>query len=165
MGFPNRIIRKILGPQFVDVIPVEKPDSEIGADTWNTLFHQVAGMNLAMPARASCIAKWNGTDFDYAHRGEAWNPDGALAHPVLTRIGAGNYTYAFDPNYPDEKGVMQPTALVGARCSAHKPLTVFADRVGGFAWIDTVTPTLIQIRLWNLATGTAEDVAFWLEVG
>ncbi len=163
LGFPRRFTRDQLGPTLRNNYPVENPESDIGAESFNADFHQVAGMNLVVP-RAALVASWNGSSFDILHQAEAWNPRHAQAHPVLARSGTGAYTYTFAPTYKDEDGVDVPTVLVAARAFELAGTAVFANRVEAHAWIDAGDPLVVHVQLWRSGTGAAEDHRFWLEV-
>lgn len=163
LGFPRRFTRDQLGPTLRNNYPIENPESDVGAETLNPLFHQVSGMNLVVP-RAVVVAEWNGSSFDLLHQAEAWNPDGDQVHPVLARASGGAYTYTFAPEYEDEEGVAQATVLLAARGDALAEQATFADRLEVKAWIDTSNPLVVQVRLWIPNTGSAADFRFWLEV-
>lgn len=163
-GFPTRLTRAVLGPKHEDEYPVENPKTQIGAATYDAVFWNVSGMNLIVP-RAALLASWNsgGSVFDIHHQAEAWNPDGAQGHPALARAGAGNYTYQFASTYMDEDAIARAITLFGARLTDRKVLTAFSDRLEARAWVDSIDPLKIQLRLWDTG-GTLVDAPFWLEV-
>lgn len=163
LGFPKRFTRDALGPQLRNTYPVENPETDIGAESFNADFHQVSGMNLIVP-RAALVARWNGSTFDIFHQEEAWNPRHAQPHPVLERTVTGHYTYTFASSYEDEEGVSVPTVLVAARAFDLAGTAVFANRVEAHAWIDNVNPLIVHVQLWRSASGAADDPRFWLEV-
>jgi len=164
MGFPTRITRSALGPKFRDTIPVENPETDVGAQQLEQVFQQVVGANLIVP-RVVVIATYSGGAFQYSHRAEAWNPDGAQAHPELAWVSAGNYTLTFAASYLDENAVAVPTVLLAPRISSHRDLNSvgFAGRVESRAWIRSNAPLVVQIRMWDTG-GTGIDQPFWLEV-
>lgn len=162
-GFPLRFFRAILGPKFRNSNPVENPETDIDAAAFEAAFQQIVGANLIVP-RVSLIASWNGASFDFTKRNEAWNTDGAQAHPVLARSATGRYNYTFAAQYLDENGALQNTVLLGARATSRKLLTAAADRVDGYAWIDVAFPLVVQLGFYRKSTDAAEDVPFWLEV-
>lgn len=160
-GFPTRFLRSALGPKFVNTIPVETPESDIGDSQFNAAFWQLAGMNLVV-SRVALIAHYTGGLFVYGHQEEAWNPENAQPHPALARSAAGVYTYTFAASYLDEDGNAVATVLRAPRLSCHKVLTAFADRIDAHAWIDNSNPLVLQLRLWSQA-GAGVDEPFWLE--
>ncbi len=162
-GFPSRLFRSFFGPRFRDARPVENPETEVSADALNPLLWQVAGLNQTA-SRAAIIASWDGATFDVSFQGEAWNANGSQDHPELARASAGVYTYTFAATYLDEAEEEVAINLLAARIHCLKPLTVFADRVSAHAWRDPDSATVIHVRLWDEATGTAVDQPFWLEV-
>lgn len=161
-GFPSRFLRAALGPKFVNSRPIESPESDIGDKQFNAAFWQLAGANLVLP-RVSLIAHYTGGNFVYSQQAEAWNPDQAQPHPALARVSAGAYTYTFAASYLDEDGLAVPTVLRAPRLSCHKVLTAFTDRIEAHAFVDTIDPLVLQLRLWTGAAGTAVDEPFWLE--
>lgn len=166
IGYPRRITRDQLGPSLRNTHPVDNPETDVGAETLNALFHQASGLNLAVATRASVIATWDalGLDFDIEHQEEAWNPRRTQLHPVLSRQGVGEYSYAFAASYLDETDVAHPTALISVRASAMVEISTAADIVRCIAWIDPANPTVVRIRLFD-ASGIATDAAqFWIEV-
>jgi len=161
-GFPSRVLRSLFGPKLINTAPVENPETDIPESAFNTLFHQVAGMNLVLP-RVALIASYTGAVQTISHQAEAWNPENAQAHPVLARAAAGQYTYTFAATYKDENGADVPTVLLAPRVSCQRDLTAgFASRIEAHAWKDT-NPLVINVRLWD-AGGAGVDHPFWLEV-
>jgi hypothetical protein len=161
-SFPRRFLRSLLGPKFVDTIPVENPETDIGARQFEAAFQAVSGMNLVVP-RSSVIATYSGGAFQIAHQAEAWNPENAQLHPELARSGAGAYTYTFAASYKDQESVDIATVLFAARVTCHRDLSSFSQRIEAHAWRDAGNPLLINVRLWD-AAGTGVDHPFWLEV-
>jgi hypothetical protein len=162
MGFPTRFVRSVLGPLLRDLYPPENTETDIGARTFNTVFWQVAGMNLVSP-RASLVASWNGSAFTYTHQHEAWNAENAQAHPQLTRQSTGRYRYTFAASYLDENGSAIATVLGPPRITPHSPVSAWASQLYPYAWIDPGSPLVVEISIWNFA-GAATDAPFWLEV-
>ncbi len=163
-GFPNRPTRGTFGPKLEDTTAPTNPEQDVPAAAFNLDYHQVVGLALANPAQVAVIANWNGSAFDYAHRSEAWNTDGSQTHPALARAGAGSYSLTLASTYKDQDGADIAIAPKAARVTVHKVLAAFANRVVGYAWIDGSNPLVLQVRLWEEATGTAVDAPFWLEV-
>jgi hypothetical protein len=162
-SFPRRFLRSLLGPKFVDTVPVENPEADIGARQFNAAFHAVAGMNLVVP-RAVVIASYTGSAFQIDHQAEAWNPEGSQGRPLLERASAGAYTYTFAATYKDQDGVNIATSLTAARVTSHRELVSgYSQRVFAYAYRDGANPLEIKIRLWD-AVGTGIDAPFWLEV-
>jgi hypothetical protein len=161
-SFPTRFLRSLLGPKFVDTIPVENPETDIGARQFNAAFHAIAGMNLVVP-RAVVIATYTGGAFSIAHQAEAWNPEGSQARPTLARGAAGEYTYTFAASYADQEGASVATALTAARVTCHRDLSSYSQRIVGHAWRDAVNPLVVNVRIWD-AAGAGADHPFWLEV-
>lgn len=162
-GFPTRLTRQILGPTLRDTYPVENPEIGIPASAFNTLFHQVAGLNLVSFARAIVVAEWNGSDFDIPYQEEAWNTRGLQSRPTLARTGTGNYTYTFASTYKNELDVDVTTALVASRASLRTQVTAYANRREIFTWIDPAAPLVVEVRIFD-SSGTAQDEPFILEV-
>lgn len=162
-GFPTRFLRSFLGPRLQNAKPVANPEKEVGAETLEPLLWQVAGMNLGA-SRASLIATWTGSAFQVHHQSEAWNANGAQAHPVLARTGTGVYTYTFAPTYLNEEDQAIETNLLAARVDCTGPQGAFMEHVTARAWRDPVTTTLVHVRLWLTGPGTPVDDQFWLEV-
>lgn len=158
LSFPLRFIRSALGPLTLrDNYPVENPETDIGAKTFLATFAAVAGMNQTA-ARAQLVAVWNGAAFNIAFQAEAWNPEGNLPRPTLSRTSAGIYTYVFASTYADEDGTPRAVGLTGARCSSE--VNHANGRIRAYAWPTGFT---VDIKLEDSA-GTARDAAFWLEV-
>jgi hypothetical protein len=162
-GYPARVTRSDFGPQHVDEYPVENPETQRPASSGNLMAWQVAGMNGIVP-RVSLEATWNGSSFDVQHQREAWNPENDVAHPALARVSAGRYTYTLLASYLDADGNTVATVVRKPRLSVNKVLTAFADRISANAWIDPADPLVVEMRIWEEATGTAVDLPFWLEV-
>lgn len=161
-GFPSRILRSSLGPKLRDTRPVENPETDIPADSFEALFRQVCGMNLGV-GRVHLVVSWTGSSLQVVHQSEAWSPDNDQAHPVLTRVSAGIYTYEFASSYKDGAGRDVPTFLGPPRVSTHNAITSTADIVRGFAWVDPGAPLVVQVRLLD-ANDDPVDAPFWLEV-
>jgi hypothetical protein len=163
-GFPSRLLRSIFGPKvLVNTNPVENPNSDLGAEAFMPLFHQVAGMNLLAP-RAVLLGFYTGAVLTIQHQAEAWSPDNDQVHPTPARSAAGVYTYTFASTYKDENGADIATVLLAARVSCHRDLSGgFANRISAHAWKDATNPLQINVRLWDTA-GTGVDHPFWLEV-
>jgi hypothetical protein len=162
-GFPTRLIRSIFGPKLRDEHPVENPETQIPARAFNALFHQVAGMNLAMAVRATLIAAWDMDHFEIAYQEEAWNSNRDQARPELTRVTTGRYSYKFASTYKDEDGNDVPTDLVQPRVSTYKYMTSWNDRLFAYAWKDPADPLRVQVAIYD-KDGTLVDEPFWLEV-
>lgn len=161
IGFPRRPLRSAFGPKLTNAYPVEHPETQVGAQSFNPDFWQTAGMGLIVP-RAIVIAKWNGSAFDIYHQAEAWNPNGDQAHPVLARTGAGLFTYTFAASYLDEDGNEVPTDIRAARCTGGDDNGGGSPR-RGYGWILTASPLVARFRLVN-ETLTGQDELFWGEV-
>lgn len=163
-GYPSRLSRSALGPRLRNAWPVENPEIDTDAAAWNTLCDQAAGLNKAVIWRAAIAAAWNGTDFDVDYQEEAWNADGDQAHPALERTSTGVYTYTFAAAYDDAEGTSVSTELVAPRATSRNPVTTYASRVDGYAWVDPANPLVVQVRLFD-GSGNPADVPFMLEVG
>lgn len=114
-GFPTRIARSSLGPTLENKWPVVNPKQDIGAETFNLAFHQIAGMN-AVSARGLLFVDYDsGTgSITTVYQGFAWDPDGTLPKLVWTRNAAGIYSFALpQASYPDEAGNDVTVELVG----------------------------------------------------
>src|SRR5690606_33961084 len=141
-GFPKRFTRDELGPELVNAYPVENVETDVGEDTFNAAFHQLAGMNLIVP-RATLVAEWTGAAINVLHQEEAWNAKREQAHPVAARAAAGHYTYTFAASYLDESGVALPTVLAVARVQV-AGTGVFADRAAVEAYVDGSNPLVVH---------------------
>lgn len=162
LGFPNRFKRSDLGPKFRNGYPVENPETDLSDAAVNAAFWQTAGAGLIVP-RAKLIAEWNGSSFTILEQAEAWNPNLDQAHPVLARLGTGDYSYTFASTYKNELGEDVALALNGARASPIAEVTGGTIARFGNAWKDSLNPLNIIFRLYDL-TGTLRDARFWLEV-
>lgn len=160
--WPNRLLRQLFGPTLRSLFPVENPEYDVGAETFNSLFWQLAGTNLVVH-RVYLEASWNGSSFDIDSQAEAWNPNGDVAHPVLARASAGVYSYTFAATYQDMDGNAVQTVLGAPRVKSHRVLTGFPDRIEAEAWVDPSAPLVVEVRLWE-ADGTPVDHPFSLEV-
>lgn len=161
-GFPNRVTRDDFGPDHQDAFPVEHPELQRPASEIDLLLWQATGAQL-MVSRAQLEANWNGTSFDILYQQEAWNPKATVAHPTLTRVGTGVYTYEFLTSYPDGAGNSVSTVIRQCHFEVRKVLSAFADRLIQRAWIDPADPLVVQMRIWD-SSGTLVDAPFWLGV-
>lgn len=165
-AFPTRITRSQLGPQLRDVYPVENPETDIGHDSFNAAFDQIAGCNVIVP-RAALVASWNGSAFDILHQAEAWNTDANQPRPTLARSATGRYTYLFAASYLDSEGNAITTALPACRAEPFRvpvdEANPYASRISRLVWKDPANPLNIKLAFFDSA-GTAIDVPFWLEV-
>lgn len=161
ISFPLRPLRSAFGPKLENAYPVENSNTQIGDGSFNAAFWALAGLGLVLP-RVVVVAKWTGSSFTIFHQAEAWNPDGAQAHPVLARSATGRYSYTFASTYLDEDGVAQDTVLRAARCTAGDDNGGSSPR-RGYAWILSGTPLVVNFRVDNDAL-VGQDELFWLEV-
>jgi hypothetical protein len=164
LGFPKRPLRSAFGPKLEDAYPVENPNTQRGASSFNGELWNTAGMGL-VAARVGLIASWTGAAFSIVHQAEAWNPEGDQAHPVLARSALGRYSYTFAATYKDEDGVAVPTDIRAARASSGRVITDFVNQyVVAGAWIDPAFPLVVQVALYSPPGAIMVDVPFWLEV-
>jgi len=164
-GFPLRVSRDTFGPTLRDLYPVENPESDISAQAFNLLFHQVGGLNVSNVTRAVVVAEYDGVStMRVAYQAEAWNPNGEQAHPVVARTGTGVYTVTFASSYLDESGASVTTQLPWARAMSLAAVATYAARREAYAWVDTTNPLVVNVTTWNPATGLAADAKFLLEV-
>lgn len=165
-GWPSRILKSELGSTLRDPRTVEHPELEWAARYIELLKHQAVGAALCA-SRVSLCAAWNtGTSaFDVYQQHEAWNPTGAVAHPVLARTSAGLYTYTFAATYADMDGESVVFAAHGFRVQACGILPT-ADALPYQAHVELdseeATPTLVVTM--RGADGAPVDAPFWLEV-
>jgi len=164
-GYPTRLLRSTFGPTLEDQYPVKNPRTQIPAKTFNAAFHVLAGLNLSCLARAVVVAEYTGGSLVTQYQAEAWNPNESQAHPVLARVGAGDYTLTFAASYLDEQGVSVPTALMAPRAIAFPAIAAWGDVVIAAAYIDGSNPLVVHVKLFAASTGTAVDAPFFLEVG
>lgn len=109
-GFPTRPSRATFGPRLENRRPVRDPRREFDASFANLALWQVAGLGTAGPiAWVLCAVA---DDVSVVAHAEAWNPDGALAGPEVTRTAGGIYLVEYAANYPDDDGVDTPLALL-----------------------------------------------------
>lgn len=143
------------------------PETDVPALAFNTLFHQVAGINVSSIARAFVAAHWSSPNLVVDYQAEAWNHKGAQAHPVLARTSTGVYTLTFAATYLDENDVAVPTSIMAPRCGVNKMMSALTDIVASACWIDPSNPLLVHIWTWQPGGGggTPEDCPFWVEVG
>lgn len=169
-GFPVRTLRSEFGPTFKDARPVEKPENEQSAESTNLSLHVTAGAGLVVPL-FSLVVEWDPTlgDFHVYHQTETWNVDNALAHPVLSRIGSGSYTYKFANSYPDMNGEAVPLSLSTVRCSVMGTGSRVSAKLIPFYYISQSDPTLVYFG-FNEANGaygndsaTMGHTRLWLE--
>lgn len=163
-GFPRRVSRDTFGPTLVDVYAAENPEADIPAKAFNTLFHQVGGLNVSSITRAVVVAEWTGTAMGVAYQSEAWNPNGDQAHPVVARTSMGLYTVTFASSYLDETGASISTQLLLARATFMGQVSTWASRRVAYAWVDTSNPLIVNVSMWNPGTGGLADAKFLLEV-
>lgn len=163
-GFPRRVSRDTFGPELANIYPVENPESDIPASSFNAAFHQLAGLNAAHASRAIVVAEWSGSAMSVSYQAEAWNSNGDQAHPVVARTGIGVYTVTFASSYLDEEGTSISTQLLYAEAIAIGAVTAWANRKRAFAWVDTGSPLVVNVTTWDEASGVAADVKFKLEV-
>lgn len=162
-GFPARITRAALGPKFRNTSEVEDPATDFGAPQFEALCWNTAGMSR-VGVLAKFIGAWASTDFNWITREEVWNPDGILAHPVVTRASAGVYAVQFLTTYPDELGVARSVTLTGGRVDARSAAGTFATRISGDAAVDTVNDKKVNVKFWDPAGAAVDPAWFWLEV-
>lgn len=163
-GFPSRITKSQLGSTLRDPRAVEHPEYEWASECIELLKHQAVGAALCCPRVVLCAA-WVTDAFVIYYQEEAWNPNGAIAHPVLARESAGVYTYAFAETYVDQGGNavgFDPHGFRAHTCpispthdNGPYPADVLRDSTA-------LVPTL-RIILTD-SDAVAADVPFWLEV-
>jgi hypothetical protein len=114
-GFPNRISRNSFGPTLENKWPVVNPKHDIGAESFNLLFHQVGGMNLITARGLLFVDVNSGTGIaTTTYQGIAWDPNGLLPKIVWTRSSAGVYTWSLPSvGYADEAGNVIEVEILG----------------------------------------------------
>jgi len=114
-GFPNRIARSSFGPTLEDKWPVVNPKHDIGASSFNLLFHQVGGMNAVTARGLLFVDVDSGTgSITTMFQGIAWDPDGTLPKIVWDRSAAGIYSWSLpQSSYADESGNMISIEILG----------------------------------------------------
>lgn len=157
-GFPTYPTRSDFGPELRDLYPPENPETDIGADQFNLLFHQVAGLGLANPVRACLIAKYNtGTGvFEIYHQEEAWNPKRDQARPTLTRQAPGIYFWGFPSTVLDRHGNAVPLSLVAIR--------TFIGADGAAPVVSFTSAAQLEISISGTGGTSWDDRVFWVEV-
>lgn len=112
-GFPTRVSRSSFGPTLEDKWPVVNPKTDIGADSFNLLFHQTAGMN-AVTSRGLLYVSVEGTTVTTVFQGVAWDPNSEMAKITWTRSEAGIYTWSLpQASYEDEEGNAITVSILG----------------------------------------------------
>lgn len=109
-GFPTRIVRPNLGPEYENERKVLNEKHEVDAAFANRLMHQTTGMNL-LSAMASMVVSWDGADVSIVRHSEAWNVELKTSSPydvpLPTRSGQGVYLLNYNASYPDELGTLR----------------------------------------------------------
>ncbi len=116
MGWPTRISRSALGPQFQERTKVSDPSKEVGQAFFNLSCWQLAGAGLMVP-KAWALFHWTGAAIVLDASAEAWDPESGVV-PTVTRTSAGIYVVTYAATYPDENGVAQPPGLQWCTVSA-----------------------------------------------
>ncbi len=111
-GFPTRPIRDSFGPTLENEAPVTNPKREIGQNTFNLAWWQVAGMSQVCP-RAVIKAEVSGGVVTTQYQGLSFDPHSSVPDIAFVYISAGRYSFAFDSQYPDEQGTMINLSLIG----------------------------------------------------
>ncbi len=150
-GFPSRISRRSLGPTLKNRYPVRDNEREIGMDTFNAAWWQIAGMNVASDI-AWALLDASGV---WVAGAEAWDPDGTTA-PTPAHPSTGTYTLTYAATYPDETGTEIPLTLYAA---VPAPQTS-ADRKA----TATVAGNVVTIYVRNGVTDALVDCAIYVAV-
>lgn len=103
-GFPTRANRAAFGPTLSEYKPVTDPTREIGAQTFNLDFWQLAGVGRVVP-RAVLRCTVSGGVVTTADQLLAWDANAGLSPISWTYHGVGAYEFTFASQYPDERGV------------------------------------------------------------
>jgi hypothetical protein len=115
-GAPLRPSRDSFGPTYRNSTAVRDPTRQAGADSYNLLCWQSAGMGLVAPRTMLIFRAQLGPLL--LGRVEAWNPKqlttGAYVNPTLTRSSVGNYIVEYPSPVPDELDVEQAIAFTYA---------------------------------------------------
>lgn len=146
-GFPSRISRSAISPKLVNRRPIVNPTKEVGQDSYNLAFWQIAGMNGVSPIAVAIIGS-TGTVLAHA---EAWDPDRLTAGPVCTKGATGLYTIAYDTAYPDQDGNDVTLGFFGADVS---PQTNSSPAMIGNGIVNPAAPNEVLARI-----ATHADVA------
>lgn len=153
-GFPLHPSRDDFGED-LDPIPALNPKRDIGGQTFNLTWWQVAGAGLMVP-RAWVLVSGSGVRVAAA---ESWNPnqDGTL-HPVVARVSAGLYTVTFAASADDETGTPRliglQACLVAVQSHALPAPVGGGDVAGG-------NVATIQTSVGGAATDAPFFAAFW----
>lgn len=149
-GFPNTPGRKGFG-EILDRIPVLNPKSDIGGDTFNLSFWQLAGCGLMVP-RAWVLVALDGTLVAAA---ESWNPDQDVSmHPVITHGATGQYTVTYPVTALDEAGIARQVQL--RACFVQIQVATFVIFANGAVTSGHVG----NVRIGNPVTSAAADEPF-----
>lgn len=121
-GFPTRLVRSDLGPEYQNTMPVRDPSRQIGATITNLSFRQLTGVNM------TADLAWLIIDIDALNvtsHAECWNIEGATsgeyAPPVISDEGGGVYHITYNPEYQDETGEYIPVNFRGALAQVQEP--------------------------------------------
>lgn len=151
-GFPSRISRSAISPKLVNRRPVVNPTKEVGQDSYNLAFWQIAGMNGVTPIAFALIGS-GGTVVAHA---EAWDPDRTTAGPVCTKTATGRYTLAYASAYPDQDGLDVTLGFFGANVS---PQSNASPAMIGNGIVNPAAPNEVLVRIATHAD-TAMDYGF-----
>lgn len=110
-GFPSRAKRVAFGPPFQDLFPVRNPKTEPGAAMMELLAWQVGGMGQVVPRIALTCTVAGGAVSAPVYYGLAFDPNSRLTPIGITYNRPGHYSFAFNQNYEDEKGVSTALSL------------------------------------------------------
>lgn len=166
-GFPTRPDRSAFGPTIEEERPVTNPKKEIGANTFNLDYWQVAGMGKVV-SRVKLAASYNGATMDVDYQGLAWDPKGVVPDLVVTRTGAGIYTVDFAATYDDEQ---ENPIAVALQFPTAKALPALASTGPWHANAVLLSAVQVEVRLWNgsgagvpIVPAAQADERFLLEV-
>ena len=111
-GLPTRSNRDAFGPDYQNVRPVSDPTKEIGANIINLQMWDLAGAVQTIP-KAFIKARVVGGVVSVIEQMLSFDPNSVQSLIPFVYVGAGNYTFAFDAQYPNELGNDVNTGLIG----------------------------------------------------
>ena len=111
-GFPTRPNRAAFGPTYEEERPVQDAKREIGADIFNLSFWQLSGLGRVAP-KAVLVCSVSGSAVTTEEQMLAFDPDDQLSKLTWSYGGVGDYSVAFQQQYPDEQGNDVNLALIG----------------------------------------------------
>lgn len=159
-GFPNRIARSSFGPTLESDDPVVNPKQDIGPDTFNLDYWQVAGMNVVSPrGLLQVTAEVGGATTEY--QGFAWDSEILLPKIIWTRTQEGEYTFSLpETEYLDSQNNLVTVEFIGGQ--AIPQATSVGDYVLGQFELTGVRSG--RVSMFVPQQGIKKDINFLLQL-